>query len=103
MLYNVPYYRSLKCVLNTLIRWNKCIKWGYNTPYSRYHRLLTITTIIRWSIRIVKNVVILIPTEGKKWSLQYSQGNIGGNKWEKVLVNVYSKWGKGTIPSPTIA
>jgi len=102
--YNVPYYRSLKCVLNTLIRWNKCIltliKSVYNTPYSRYHRLLTITTIIRWSIRIVKKVVLLIASEGKKCRSDMHHTGLRGKMWEKVLVNVYLKWGKGTIPSP---
>lgn len=100
MLYNVPYYRSLKCVLNTLIRWNKCIKWGSNTHYVRYHRLLTITTIIRWSIRIVKKVVLLIASEGKKCRSDMHHTGLRGKMWEKVGGRCLSEMGERDYPIP---
>ena len=74
-----------------------------NVHFVHYHGVCTITTIIRWSIHIVKNVVMALPAEGKKCRSDMHHTGLRGKMWEKVLVNVYSKWGKGTIPSPTIA
>jgi len=74
-----------------------------NTHYVRYHRLLTITTIIRWSIKIVKKVVPTLPAEGKKCHSDMHHTGLRGKMWEKVGKDVSVKRGKGTIPSPTIA
>jgi len=48
----------------------------------------------------VKKVVMALPAEGKKCRSDMHHTGLRGKMWEKVLVNVYLKWGKGTIPSP---
>jgi len=73
-----------------------------NVHFVHYHRLLTITTIIRWSIHIVKKVVMALPAEGKKWGLHYQEHNIGGKMWEKMFISVVSKWGERDYPIPQV-
>jgi len=71
-----------------------------NVHFVHYRRLLTITTIIRWSIKIVKKVVPTLPTEGKKCRSDMHHTGLRGKMWEKVGKDVSVKRGKGTIPSP---
>jgi hypothetical protein len=44
-------------------------------------------------------MVLLIPTEGKKWSLRIREGECGGKKWEEMFIYVGGKCGEGIIPS----
>jgi hypothetical protein len=46
-------------------------------------------------------MVLLIVPEGKKWSLHYLQQQIGGKKWEKMLVCVGYNMGVGDYPHAT--
>ena len=73
-----------------------------NTHYVRYHGVCTITTIIRWSIHIVKKVVMALPAEGKKCRSDMHHTGLRGKMWEKVLVNVYLKWGERDYPIPIV-
>jgi len=43
-------------------------------------------------------VVLLISTEGKKWSLHYGEGNNGGKKWEEMVEPVYGNMGERDCP-----
>jgi len=46
-------------------------------------------------------MVLLISTEGKKWSLRIREGECGGKKWESVVGESGGKCDEGIIPIST--
>ena len=46
-------------------------------------------------------MVLLISTEGKKWSLHYHHTQIGGKKWELMVGESGGKCDEGIIPIVT--
>jgi hypothetical protein len=54
--------------------------------------------IFSWETYVVKKLVILPPTEGKKCHYGIVKTNSGGKRWETVVKNVPKKGLKGLSP-----
>jgi hypothetical protein len=49
----------------------------------------------------LKKLVLLIASEGKKWSLHIRKGDYGGKMWETMVVKSGGICVEGIIPHPT--